>query len=131
MKKDTEERQGCIFCRTDALELVSENVLSYAIYDQFPVTKHHTLIIPKRHVSGFFDLDPSEIKSTHNLLRKAQKKITDLDKTVTGFNFGVNVGEDAGQTIDHCHIHLIPRRKGDTSNPKRGVRGVVPRKQTC
>jgi diadenosine tetraphosphate (Ap4A) HIT family hydrolase len=121
---------GCVFCRTGALEVLSENELCYSIYDQYPVTKHHTLIIPRRHVSGFFDLYQPEIEAIHDLLRQAQKAIGGLDKTVTGFNVGVNSGEDAGQTIFHCHIHLIPRRKGDTPNPRGGVRGVIPDKQS-
>ena len=121
---------GCVFCQTSALEVGAENELCYSIYDQYPVTKHHTLIIPRRHVSGFFDLYRPEIEAIHDLLRQAQKAIGGLDKTVTGFNVGVNSGEDAGQTIFHCHIHLIPRRKGDAPNPRGGVRGVIPNKQS-
>ena len=119
-------RDGCVFCRTCALEIASENKLCYVIYDKFPVTEYHTLVIPKRHVSGFFDLYQPELEAIHDLLRQAQKTITGLDETVTGFNIGVNSGEDAGQTIFHCHMHLIPRRKGDTSNPKGGIRKVIP-----
>ena len=85
--------------------------------DLNPVTPHHTLIIPKRHVADFFDLYQPEINAVHGLLWETQKEIEGLDEAVTGFNVGVNSGEDAGQTIFHCHIHLIPRRKGDAKNP--------------
>ena len=130
LQSHDQEEEGCVFCLTSALAILSENELCYSIYDGYPVTKHHTLIIPKRHVSGFFDLYQLEIEGIHDLLRQAQKTITGLDRTVTGFNIGVNSGEDAGQTILHCHIHLIPRRKGDNANPRGGVRGVIPDKQS-
>ena len=122
---------GCVFCETEKLDIKFENELCYGIVDSYPVTERHTLVIPKRHVSDFFDLYQPEINSVHALLGKIQKAIEGLDETVTGFNVGWNSGEDAGQTILHCHIHLIPRRKGDTPTPRGGVRGVIPEKQSC
>ena len=124
-----QREDGCVFCETDKLAILSENELCYAKSDLYPVTPHHTLIIPKRHVSDFFDLYQPEINAVHTLLGEAKRGIEGLDETVTGFNVGLNSGEDAGQTIFHCHIHLIPRRKGDAKNPRGGVRGVIPDRQ--
>ena len=87
------------------------------------------MIIPHRHVSNFFDLNDNEFKNLSNVLKKQRLSLLDLDKKITGFNVGVNAGTDAGQSIMHCHIHLIPRRKGDIENPRGGVRGVIPSKQ--
>ncbi len=98
--------------------------------DDFPVTEHHTLVIPKRHVPDFFDLHQPEINAIHSLLSAMRADVTALDGSVTGFNVGINSGEDAGQTIFHCHVHLIPRRSGDMENPQGGVRGVIPAKQS-
>ena len=101
----------------------------FIVRDSYPVTKYHTLIIPHRHVSNFFDLNDNEFKNLSNVLKKQRLSLLDLDKKITGFNVGVNAGTDAGQSIMHCHIHLIPRRKGDIENPRGGVRGVIPSKQ--
>jgi diadenosine tetraphosphate (Ap4A) HIT family hydrolase/5-methylcytosine-specific restriction endonuclease McrA len=113
-----QRESGCVFCETDKLEVQSSNELCYSINDKYPVTKLHSLIIPKRHVQDFFDLYQPEINAIHTLLNLTKKEIKNSDKTVTGFNIGVNSGVDAGQTIFHCHIHLIPRRKGDNPNPR-------------
>jgi ATP adenylyltransferase len=86
------------------------------------------LVIPNRHVASFFELTTEEVADVMKLLSTQQRSIRELDKTVTGFNIGINVGEDAGQTIFHCHIHLIPRRRGDVESPRGGVRGVIPGK---
>ena len=125
-----ERKAGCTFCEIEEPKIHSDNILSYAIHDQFPVTKFHSLIIPKRHVSDYFDLYQPEINSIHALLSETKVKLKELDESITGFNIGVNSGEDSGQTIHHCHVHLIPRRKGDTDNPRGGVRGVIPDKQS-
>jgi len=109
-------------------KLVGENELAYAIHDGFPVTPLHTLIIPKRHVSSYFELTNDELLACNALVRELERKIQGEDPSVDGFNVGVNVGETAGQTIFHCHIHLIPRRKGDVPNPKGGVRHLIPGK---
>ena len=97
--------------------------------DSYPVTKYHTLIIPHRHVSNFFDLNDDEFKDLFKILKKEKISLMSLDKKITAFNVGVNAGADSGQSIMHCHIHLIPRRKGDIENPRGGVRGVIPSKQ--
>ncbi len=105
-----------------------ENELVYAIRDSFPVTPLHTLIIPKRHVSSYFDLSPEELLACNDAIKKLEVAIRKEDSSVEGFNVGVNIGETAGQTIFHCHIHLIPRRKDDVPNPKGGVRHLIPGK---
>ena len=103
--------------------------MAYATYDSYPVTSKHCLIIPKRHVSDYFELYQPEINACNRLITEMKNKIGKSDKSVKGFNIGINSGVVAGQSIMHCHIHLIPRRKGDIENPRGGVRGVIPSKQ--
>jgi len=110
--------------------MVLQNEFAYAVRDGHPVTELHTLIIPRRCAQTYFDLNENEIRDCQELLMLARKNILDIEKTVTGFNIGINVGKDAGQSIFHCHIHLIPRRKGDIEKPRGGVRAVIPHKQT-
>ena len=90
------------------------------------MTELHTLLIPFRHVESYFDLDNAEINAFNELLLSQKKNLLEQDKNISGFNVGFNSGEDAGQTVMHCHIHLIPRRHGDMENPRGGVRGVIP-----
>ena len=125
-----DREDGCLFCEVSKQRIISENELCYVVRDFYPVTKDHTLVIPKRHVSDFFDLYQPERNAVHSLLDQQRILIQETDETVSAFNVGINSGEDAGQSIFHCHYHLIPRRKGDTENPRGGVRGVIPRKQT-
>ncbi|MCP4459916.1 MAG: HIT domain-containing protein [Cytophagales bacterium] len=120
---------GCLFCEIPEERIIAENELAYAIRDGYPVTGLHTLVIPKRHVSSYFDLGRPEINACNMLLESIKQDIQATDTNVTGFNIGINDGEDAGQTIFHCHIHLIPRRKGDVEEPRGGIRGVIPDKQ--
>ena len=119
---------GCLFCEIDKKRVVVENELAYAIRDGFPVTESHTLIIPKRHVHDYFGLGQSEVNATNQLITSLKNEIEKTDKLVNGFNIGMNSGQSAGQTIFHCHIHLIPRRDGDVENPRGGVRHTIPGK---
>lgn len=119
----------CVFCQMEAHRVVAENELCFTIRDGYPVSPYHTLIIPKRHVCEFFELYQPEINAVYALLRQMKAEIKGIDHQVTGFNVGVNVGLDAGQTVSHAHVHLIPRRHGDVENPRGGVRGVIPSKQ--
>ena len=96
--------------------------------DRFPVSEGHHLIIPKRHTADWFSMTEAECRDAEQLLRRLKKKLHASDPTITGFNIGMNCGTSAGQTIFHAHIHLIPRRDGDTPNPTGGVRGVIPDK---
>ena len=119
----------CIFCNTLNKDFVFENDLAFASFDSYPVSKFHSLVIPKRHTENYFDLNNDEILACNDLILKIKNKIQNEDSSVLGFNIGVNSGKVAGQSILHCHIHLIPRRKGDVENPQGGVRGVIPLKQ--
>jgi len=119
----------CLFCNKAKQKIIYYSNFFFVVRDSYPVTKHHTLIIPHRHVSNFFDLKDDELKDLSKVLKKQRLSILKLDKKITAFNMGVNAGKDAGQSIMHCHIHLIPRRKGDIKNPRGGVRGVIPSKQ--
>jgi len=126
----SETHSDCIFCRIpEGREIVAENYYAFAIRDAFPVSEGHTLIIPKRHIADYFDLTHSESIAINELLKECRDNILKSDKTITGFNVGVNAGSSAGQTIMHCHTHLIPRRYGDVKQPRGGVRGVIPEKQ--
>ena len=119
----------CLFCNIKKSALADENQFAYASYDSYPVTNKHCLIIPKRHVKDYFDLMEEEIVACYQLIKKIKKDIEKKDVSVKGFNIGTNSGKIAGQSIMHCHIHLIPRREGDVENPQGGVRSVIPLKQ--
>jgi ATP adenylyltransferase len=125
----TNRSEGCPFCELPSARIVAENELALAFRDGFPVTEHHTLIIPKRHVSDYFDLFQPERNAMQALMEQQRALILQIDPSVTAFNVGINAGPDAGQTIFHCHIHLIPRRNRDVDEPRGGVRGVIPAKQ--
>ena len=119
----------CLFCNKKKQKIIYSSEIFFVVRDSYPVTKHHTLIIPHRHVSNFFDLNDEEFNDLKRVLKKQRQLLIDIYKEISAFNVGVNAGADAGQSIMHCHIHLIPRRKGDIANPKGGVRGVIPSKQ--
>ena len=121
---------NCPFCNISHVrEIVCENASSLAFYDGYPVSPGHALIIPKRHVASYFDLTDDERKDMNDALRHV-KSLIDERYHPDGYNIGVNVGEYAGQSVFHCHMHLIPRYKGDVPSPKGGVRGVIPGKQS-
>jgi ATP adenylyltransferase len=120
---------GCLFCEASGKHVLAENELAFSYLDGFPVSELHTLFIPKRHAETYFDLYQPEINAIHDLMNKRKAEILLLDPTVNGFNVGMNCGETAGQSVMHCHVHLIPRRTGDTENPRGGVRGVILGKQ--
>jgi len=119
----------CIFCELGAGRIIAKNELCFAIKDAFPVTEHHTLVIPKRHVADYFDLHQPERNAIEAMLHEQRQLILDQDNSVTGFNVGINTGVSAGQTVYHVHVHLIPRRDGDVADPRGGVRGVIPSQQ--
>ena len=120
---------NCPFCNIDEKRIISDYDEFIVIRDLFPVTNLHTLIIPKRCVKSYFSLDDQELGNLQKIIKGEKESLLKIDKTITGFNLGVNDGQDAGQTIFHCHIHLIPRRKNDVDDPRGGVRGVIPEKQ--
>ena len=119
----------CIFCKISKEELQFENNLAFSSKDSFPVSKYHSLIIPKRHVENYFDLTKEEVLACNELILKTKQNILEHDPSIKGFNIGTNAGKVAGQSIMHCHIHLIPRREGDVENPQGGVRSVISKKQ--
>ena len=122
--------EDCIFCSKKNCKIIKSTKFFFIIRDTaYPVTKHHTLIVTNRHVSSYFDLKKDEILELDEVIKQQKKELINLDNTISGFNIGANVGKDAGQSIMHCHIHLIPRRKGDVEDPRGGVRGVIPSKQ--
>ena len=119
----------CLFCNIKECGLADENTLAYASYDTYPVSELHCLIIPKRHVEDYFELTNDEVIACNELIKKIKEEILLKDSFVKGFNVGSNVGKTAGQSVLHCHIHLIPRREGDVENPQGGIRSVIPLKQ--
>ena len=120
---------NCIFCELPNDRFIDETELSLVFRDAFPVTSLHTLVIPRRHVSDYFDLTEAELDDIQRLLLKHKTLIENHDSSVTGFNVGNNIGRSAGQTVFHAHSHLIPRRDGDVESPRGGVRGVITTKQ--
>jgi len=118
----------CIFCIKQKSKVIVENELAYMVYDQYPVTDLHALIIPKRHFAEYFEIFQPELNAMQRLIMESKSLIQKTDKSVDSFNIGVNSGSNAGQTIFQCHLHLIPRRANDTANPRGGVRGVIPGK---
>ena len=125
----SEKESDCPFCMPHSDRQIIERKGSVvAILDQHPVTKGHTLLLPVRHTPDFFSMTSEEIDDAIVLIKLLQENISRSDPSVTGFNIGANCGISAGQTIMHAHIHLIPRRDGDTPEPRGGVRGVIPDK---
>ena len=119
----------CLFCDSKKSGIAHENDFAYASYDSYPVSDHHCLIIPKRHIKDYFDMNNDELIACNDLIQIVKNEILSKDVNVKGFNIGTNAGKIAGQSIMHCHIHLIPRREGDVDNPQGGVRSVIPNKQ--
>ena len=120
--------EQCLFCNIPQDRVIAENSIAYAITDEFPVTEGHTLVIPKNHVDEYFGLSIEELLGCDNLLKSVRRDLLLADNSIKGFNIGMNSGAVAGQTIFHCHTHLIPRREGDVNNPRGGVRNVIPGK---
>lgn len=126
---ERKEISNCPFCGpNEEIELIVETATAYAIFDKFPVSKGHALIIPKRHCTDYFDLTFKEQSACIFMLNTVKNVISEKFKP-DGFNIGVNINETAGQTVPHAHIHLIPRYKGDVKEPRGGVRGVIPEKK--
>ena len=123
------EKNNCIFCSKEKLNIIYEDDVFYVIRDAYPVTTDHTLIILNEHNKTYFDLRDKDIVQLNNIIKFQKDSLIGKDNSITGFNIGINQGETAGQTVMHLHIHLIPRRKGDIDDPRGGVRGVIPSKQ--
>ncbi len=124
----------CPFCQPAGVVL--ENPLAFALPDRFPVTPGHLLLIPRRHVADWFETTPEERQALFALADEARALALrgpgagPDGRRPDGFNLGVNAGEAAGQTVFHVHLHFIPRYEGDVPNPRGGVRGVIPARQS-
>lgn len=117
--------RSCVFCNQEATAMI-RNSLAMAFEDRYPVTEGHVLVTPLRHTPSFFELGVPEQKACLQLLENLKQTTLRQDSKVTGFNVGINDGVDAGQTVMHCHIHLIPRRRGDVADPRGGIRHIIP-----
>ena len=117
----------CAFCELQPERIIFSNQQGVVVRDAYPISKGHTLIIPRRHVGSFFDIDSKERDALLALLEEAKRRL-DKEFSPDGFNVGINDGAAAGQTVAHLHIHLIPRYKGDRSDPRGGVRWIIPEK---
>lgn len=124
------DMENCPFCDIKNYKdnIVCETELTISILDRYPVSKGHTLVIPKRHVGSYFDLTEDEVTDIWSMVNDV-KKVLDYMYEPDGYNIGINVGKAAGQTVPHVHIHVIPRYLGDMEDPKGGIRGVIPDKQ--
>jgi diadenosine tetraphosphate (Ap4A) HIT family hydrolase len=123
---------NCVFCgiekQIDSSRILYQDSTWIAIYDGYPVSKGHVLLIPKRHCASYFDLNFIELESVSVTIGIVKRLLVKKFKP-DGYNIGINCGEAAGQTVPHCHIHIIPRYNGDMEDPRGGVRGVIPEKQ--
>lgn len=127
MLHDKTYDKNCLFCEKK-FKIIMSNETAFAFEDKCPIVRNHILVAPNRHVITFFDLGSYEKNACLLLVENIRKMVLEIDKSVTGFNVGFNDGSDAGQTVFHCHIHVIPRRKGDVVNPTGGIRNIIPGK---
>jgi diadenosine tetraphosphate (Ap4A) HIT family hydrolase len=120
-------KANCPFCAIPRDQVLIEHPLALAKCDGYPVSKGHTLIIPRRHVASFFETTDEERQAMMKLLDE-MKAMLDREHKPDGYNIGINNGAAAGQTVMHLHMHLIPRYAGDRPDPRGGVRWVIPEK---
>lgn len=117
----------CPFCDIDPNRFIADSAVAIALRDSFPLTEGHTLVVPRRHVSSIFDLNTRDQAALWVLVGRVRETLLQ-QFAADGINIGVNDGFAAGQTVEHAHIHLIPRRKGDVEDPRGGVRNIIPGK---
>lgn len=122
------KKHDCLFCELAQGPHEIENEFFYGRFDKYPVSPGHLLIIPKEHTETLFDLSEAARTALFQLMEQC-KNLLEEKYHPDGFNFGVNQGTAAGQTIPHLHLHIIPRYLGDQADPEGGVRGVIPEKQ--
>ena len=122
--------EECLFCKwkNEKEKIILENQVSFAVFDEFAVSKGHIIFMTKRHVKDFFETTREERIAIFELIDEA-KKMIDKKYNPSGYNIGMNCGVSAGQSVMHIHVHLIPRYDGDVENPRGGIRGVIPQKQ--
>lgn len=121
------DQTQCPFCHLEKHRILLENDFAAAFLDRFPIAVGHMLIVPKQHVASLFDLPDVELEAVWKLVSQVRDKIV-VELKPDGFNLGVNDGLAAGQTMMHAHVHIIPRRNGDTDDPKGGIRWIMPGK---
>ena len=131
-QQQIQESQGiaaktCPFCCLDPVRIIATNNHAFAIFDGFPISPNHMLIIPKRHIASLFEATEEEHSALFDLLTNMRERLF-RKRGTAGFNIGINDGEAAGQTVMHLHIHLIPRYAGDMSDPRGGIRWIFPDK---
>ena len=119
---------NCPFCKIEEEKILCENKHAYAIFDKYPVNKGHILVITKNHIRDYFSASKEEKEAIFTLMEEC-KDMLDEKYNPKGYNIGLNCGKEAGQTIMHLHLHLIPRYEGDIDDPTGGVRGVIPEKR--
>lgn len=119
--------KSCPFCQLPPADIIGENALGRFFADRYPVSPGHLLIVPRRHVATYFEATQEEQQALWDLVKEAQAWLQH-HRAPDGYNIGINVGETAGQTVFHLHIHLIPRYQGDMEDPRGGVRHVIPEK---
>lgn len=119
--------RDCVFCQPAAAHLRTnvDSALFEARWDGHPLTEGHALVIPKWHIVSLFELDRFEIGEAFTVLRSIRRVIGN-EYGVEDFNIGVNDGTAAGRTVNHLHIHVIPRRLGDVEDPRGGIRNMLP-----
>jgi diadenosine tetraphosphate (Ap4A) HIT family hydrolase len=122
---------SCIFCQY-ILERAGIDYLGEVaiLRDEYPVTEGHCLVVPQRHVTDIFALKEDELADLARALRATRERLLEADPSIAGFNLGTNAGKAAGQTVEHAHVHVIPRREGDTADPAGGIRAVIPSRKT-
>lgn len=118
---------ACPFCSPNSRRVVAENRYAFAMLDGFPLSKGHTLVIPRRHIGSVFEASRKEITAVWTLIEQIRTGLMRTDSPA-GFNIGLNDGPAAGQTVPHLHIHIIPRYAGDVEDPRGGVRWILPAK---
>ena len=117
---------SCPFCeKIERHEVCLEKELAVAFFDAFPVNEGHTLVVPRRHESNFFSLTEAEESAVWHAVRVVQEQL-EARYAPAGYNVGVNVGDAGGQTIEHVHVHVIPRFAGDVDDPRGGIRWIIP-----
>lgn len=117
----------CPFCHKRDAEIRHQNAVGFAFLDSFPISNGHTLVLPRMHVASLFDLPAEEQAALWQLVLEVRQQLQ-MEFQPAGFNIGVNDGQAAGQTVEHAHIHVIPRYNGDVADPRGGVRWIIPDK---
>jgi len=115
---------GCPFCKVAAENCTSGTSPVLSFRDQYPVTPGHTLVIPRRHIATWFEATPEEQSAIFTLVEQVKAEL-DAEFHPDGYNIGINIGDAAGQTVPHLHVHVIPRYRGDVDDPAHTVGGAV------